>query len=79
MLQEIVITPGTVVVLLIIAAWAVWALRRMFKRGLCDCGDHCGEDGSSGCAHCGGSCAGGGCASCELADKMTADAERSLR
>ncbi len=54
-------TPATAVLLAGIVAWAVWAIRRMTHRGLCDCGDHCGDAGGSGCAS---GCAGcSGCAS----------------
>ena len=36
-MQELTMTPSTVVLLILIAAWAVWAVRRLFFRGLCDC------------------------------------------
>lgn len=36
-MQELTMTPATVVLLLFILAWAVWAVRRLFFRGLCDC------------------------------------------
>ena len=57
-MQELTMTPATVVLLLLIAAWAVWAVRRMFFRGLCDC--H-GSDGKKGC---GKGDAQGGCSAC---------------
>ncbi len=76
-MQELVMTPGTVVVLVILAAWAVWAVRRMTHRGLCDCGDHCGDG-------CGKRCKPGskrGCSSCSQAsvDKMLSDLEKSSK
>lgn len=53
-MQELMMTPSTVLVLGIIAVLAVLAVRRMFKRGLCDCGksDGCGGHGDAGCAGC---------------------------
>ena len=66
----------TIVLLALIVAWAVWAVRRIAGRGLCDCGDHCGDGGSGGCSGCAG-CASRGsasaCAGCSVADKMVAD------
>ena len=48
-MQELSLNFPTVVILLVILALAVLAIRRMTRRGLCDCGDHCG-DGEGGCA-----------------------------
>lgn len=59
----------TIVLLALIVAWAVWAVRRIMGRGLCDCGDHCGDGGCSSCS----SCSSGSCAGCSAADKMVAD------
>ncbi|WP_165171993.1 hypothetical protein [Adlercreutzia sp. ZJ242] len=69
-MKELVLTPGTVVMLAAMAAWAAWAVRRITHRGLCDCGDHCGDAGacSSGCS----------CGGCGAAEKMVADMGRSL-
>lgn len=53
MLQEIAITPATVVVVALVAAWAAWAILRLARRGLCDCADKCGGC-SGGCGGCGG-------------------------
>ncbi len=50
-MQEISLNFPTVVILVVIAALAVLAIRRMTHRGLCDCGDHC-EGGCSGCEGC---------------------------
>ena len=50
-MQELSLNFPTVVILLVILALAVLAIRRMTRRGLCDCGDHCG-DGEGGCAGC---------------------------
>lgn len=72
-MQDVVLTPGTVVVAALLVAWAVWAVRRIAGRGLCDCGDHCGDGGCSGsCSGCASSCG------CAVADKMVADAGRAL-
>ena len=45
-MQELSLNFPTVVILVVIAALAVLAIRRMTYRGLCDCGDHC-ESGSA--------------------------------
>lgn len=50
-MQEISLNFPTVIILVVIAALAVFAVRRMTRRGLCDCGDHC-EGGCSGCEGC---------------------------
>lgn len=50
-MQELALNVPTVVILLVILGLAVLAVRRMTRRGLCDCGDHCG-DGEQGCAGC---------------------------
>ncbi len=50
-------TPSTIVLLLIIAALAVLAIRRLTRRGLCDChgdGKTKGSSSCAGCAGCGG-------------------------
>lgn len=49
-MQELSLNFPTVVILLVILALAVLAIRRMTRRGLCDCGD--GEGGCAGCSHC---------------------------
>ena len=46
-MQELGLNLPTVIILVVIAALAVLAIRRMTRRGLCDCGDHC-EGGCSG-------------------------------
>ena len=43
-MQELSLNFPTVVILLVILALAVLAIRRMTRRGLCDCGDHCGDE-----------------------------------
>lgn len=65
-------TPATVVIVLAVLAWAAWAVRRLFRRGMCDCGDKCDGcsskgTGSSACSHCG------------AAEDMVARMESSLR
>lgn len=63
----------TIVLLALIVAWAVWAVRRIAGRGLCDCNDKCGEGGCSGCSSCASRGSASACASCSVADKMVAD------
>lgn len=85
-MQELVFTPSTVVLLLVIAALAVLAVRRMCRKGLCDC--HGEGDGAcagcSGCSSQGGTLglttpgAGEGC-SCKAAASLMDDVERRLR
>ena len=45
MLQEITMSPATLLVIAAIIAWIVWAVRRLIGKGLCDCHDAC--DGCS--------------------------------
>ena len=60
-MQELTMTPSTVVLLILIAAWAV---RRLFFRGLCDChGDKKSKKGESGCSTC-SACH--GCSTCNI-------------
>jgi len=54
------ITPATVIIGVVIIALVVFALRRLRKRGMCDCKD-CNEKGS--------------CSRCDAVDKMIADME----
>lgn len=51
-------TPGTLIILLLILGGAALAIKRMFTKGLCDCKGECGEcsgnsdsDGCSCCSH----------------------------
>ena len=39
---EMGLTPATVVIAALVLLWAVWAVRRLRGRGLCDCHDHDG-------------------------------------
>ena len=41
-MREIIMTPGSIAMLALLATWTVWACRRMTRRGLCDCSDKCG-------------------------------------
>lgn len=74
-MQELTITPSTVILLLVILALAALAVRRLFKRGMCDCGDHCEgcshrKGAPSGGAFAGTGTSGGACAHCSAADDM---------
>lgn len=51
-MQELTWNLPTVILLGIIIVLAVLAVRRMRRRGLCDCGDHCGDESCEGCAGC---------------------------
>ncbi len=56
---------STVVVLLLIVAWAIWAVRRLWRNGMCDCHS---DDPRGGCS---GGCS--GCCGCSAAANMVAD------
>lgn len=71
MLQEIAITPATVVLMLLIAAWVVWAVRRVLGRGMCDCHDHCGDGGCCGKR--------GGCGGCGAVGEMVKNMEATAK
>ena len=64
MIVPMEITPSTVVLGLLIVAAMVWAVRRITKRGLCDCKDRCGS---------------GSCSSCGAVDRMVKDMERAAK
>ena len=68
-MQELVITPSTIVFLGIILVLAALAVHRLVKRGACDCNDHCG-----------GSCHGSnsGC-SCSAVDDMVKNMEAAAK
>ncbi|MCI9129415.1 MAG: hypothetical protein HFJ65_03725 [Eggerthellaceae bacterium] len=51
---------STIIILAIILVCAGFAVYRLVKRGMCDCGDHCGDGG----------CKKGGCSHCSCADDM---------
>lgn len=63
-MQPLELNVSTVVVLVVIASLVVLALRRMLRRGLCDCDDRCGD---------------GGCSKCGAADKMVKDMEKAAK
>ena len=51
-MQDLGITPSTIVFLGIILVLAALAIHRLVKRGACDCSDHCGgscHSSKSGC------------------------------
>lgn len=57
------ISPATVIIGLVIAVLAVLAVRRLVRRGTCDCHDHGGGPAKGGCAA-------GGCAGCTGAESQ---------
>ena len=65
------ISPATIMLILVIAALAALAVRRLARRGTCDCHDHCGDKPA------GGGCA--GCSGCGAVDTMVADMERAAK
>lgn len=62
---DLAINVPTAIILLVVAAFVFLAIRRLVKRGMCDCKEGCGDSG--GCAHCG------------AVDKMLADMEQSAK
>ena len=75
------ISPATVVVGLVIVALAALAVRRLVRRGTCDCHGHGGGPAKAGGPAKGGCAAGGcaGCAGCGAADALIADLERAAK
>ena len=72
------ISPATVIIGLVIVALAVLAVRRLVRRGTCDCHDHGGGPAKGGGAA--GGCAGcAGCTGCGAADALVADLERAAK
>lgn len=75
MLQELAITPSSIVLIVLILVCVVLAVRRMLKKGLCDCHD--------GCEGCTGkkikSCGKGACSRCEAVESMFSNIEASLK
>ena len=51
-MEALDLTPSTIILLAIICGCVVLAVRRLMKRGMCDCGDHCEEGGCRGCSGC---------------------------
>lgn len=68
MLLDITITPSTIVILAAIFVCIALAVRRLLKRGLCDCNDKC--DGCS--AKCNEKCSSCSTAACSTASCSTA-------
>ena len=62
-MQELVITPSTLVFLGIILVLAARAVHRLVKRGTCDCHDHCD----------------GGCSTCGAVDDMVKNMEAAAK
>ncbi len=53
-MQELVFSPATSVLLIVVIMCAVVAIKRLCKRGMCDCNDH----GCEGCSKRSGGCKG---------------------
>ncbi len=77
------VTPGTVVVLLVLAVLVFLAVRRLAGNGLCDCHKDNGRKGDGrtasgvrgGCAGCAGCAASGGCCACSAAADLAQSAD----
>lgn len=63
---EIQLTPATIIFLLIIVGLIVIAIKRLTRKGLCDCKDCAGEKT-------------GACQSCSAIDKMLVDMEKAAK
>lgn len=68
-MQELQMSPATVVILLMVLAAVIWAMRRLCRKGMCDCSDHC-----DGCGSKKESCSG-----CRAAENMTDNMVRSSK
>lgn len=69
-MEALSFTPSTVILLAIILACIVLAVRRLLKRGMCDCGDHCEEGGCHGCKGCASASDQGQSKGCPVAEDM---------
>ena len=79
MLQELTFTPMSIVLLAIVAAWTVWAVRRLIGRGMCDCHDKCSGCSGKPAQGVQGTQDDSGCACCSAADDMVARMEASIQ
>lgn len=61
---ELAMNIPSAIILLIIGVAMVLAVRRMRRKGLCDCDEKCGDSG--------------GCAGCNAVDNMIADMEQRV-
>lgn len=73
MLEELTLTPSTIIIIALIVICVFFAIRRLVRKGLCDCHDGC--DGCSKAKKKGESAA---CSHCNAADAMVANMEKSL-
>lgn len=64
---EMQISPATIIIAAVILALVVLAVRRLFRKGTCDCKE---------CSH---SESTGGCQGCSAVDKMLADMDRAAK
>lgn len=67
-MQELTFSPATIILLAIILVGVFFALRRLHRRGACDCDDHCGDCGHKGTKSAKG--AASSCPHCQAADDM---------
>ncbi len=68
-MEALEFTPATIILLAIICGCVVLAVRRLMKRGMCDCGDHCEEGGCHGCSGCASAPAQGQPKSCPVMEE----------
>lgn len=64
MIVPLELTPSTAIVGLLVVAAMAWAVRRIVRRGLCDCKDHCGS---------------ASCTRCHAVDRMVKEMEKAAK
>lgn len=69
-MEELTMTPATVILLIVILACVVLAVHRLVKRGMCDCSDHCEGCGHKSKGAASDASAPSSCACCQAADDM---------
>lgn len=74
-MQELIFTPSTAVLLAVILVCAFFAIRRLVKRGMCDCNEHCGDS----CHGCSAKKGNAECKGCGAADAMVASMNDSFK
>lgn len=69
-MQDLGISPATIIVAFVLCVLMVFVVRRMLRRGSCDCGGRCAKSSKhSGCS----------CADCEPAQTMVKDIDKAMK